>query len=348
MLLEGILLKCCYNFQNERTPSAVYHLLNGKKSIQTVQDSHIYDLKSFYGIYKQISKRMIDEKLNLLVKHHLLTKEFIPTADGVKWLLKNDDLLLFEGFNGIKYHTIAPVFSDRLLLLIQTLTNSKMQHLSFIPIIDTPPVLYWMKNYYRKIRSYETAYLKGIYEELKQLLGDFSEQDANLFVDRLSGYRTYGKTSHQLSESYQINLSDVPLVWIRMIHHILSVVYSNCMNYPALHSIISDIKNKILITHSAQQTFNLLHKNYSAEEIAHIRNLKLNTIYDHMVEIALFDQSFPTTMYVSKEQQDEIICTIKRMKTSALKQIKENVNEKISYFQIRLVLATVYNSKQHR
>ncbi|WP_099158393.1 helix-turn-helix domain-containing protein [Virgibacillus ndiopensis] len=348
MLFDGILLKCCSNIKNERSLAAIYHLLQGKKSIQTVQDAHSYALKNFYGIYRSITKQLIDKQIRQLIKQNLLTDDFIPTTNGENWLLHNEYILLLDMFNGIKYHTIAPVFSDRLLLLIQTLTNSKKNYFSFIPIIDKTSVLYWMKLYYRKIKSNETAYLNAIYVELQQLLSTFSNEEANLFVDRLSGYKMYGKSSHQLSESHNLNLPDLHLVWVRMVHRILSAVYSDFMRYPILHSIISDIENKILITSSAQRTVNLLHEKYTVEDIAQIRKLKINTIYDHIVEIALFDSAFPIAQYVSKEQQGEIIKAIERTNSSSLKTIKEIVNSEISYFQIRLVLANVNKYKQLR
>ncbi len=37
-----------------------------------------------------------------------------------------------------------------------------------------------------------------------------------------------------------------------------------------------------------------------------VRRLKLNTIYDHLVEIALYDDEFPLSKYVNSTEQTEI------------------------------------------
>ena len=69
----------------------------------------------------------------------------------------------------------------------------------------------------------------------------------------------------------------------------------------------------------------------------------MNTIYDHIVEIALHDDNFPIEPFVSREKQDEIFKAAEKLKTRKLKLIKEAVGEDIDYFQIRLAL-----TKRHR
>src|SRR5699024_9867308 len=93
------------------------------------------------------------------------------------------------------------------------------------------------------------------------------------------------------------------------------------------------------ITKSAQTTYNLFKRGYDIQQIAHIRQLKENTICDHFVEISLFDTSFPVEDYVDEEAQREIVRASQKLQTPKLKEIKQVVSEHITYFQIRLVLA---------
>ena len=95
-------------------------------------------------------------------------------------------------------------------------------------------------------------------------------------------------------------------------------------------------------TVTTDKTFRLLEKGFSLEQIAQIRQLKLSTIEDHLVEISLHDHSFLLDEYVKKEHRVEIEKAVQKLKTKQLKKLKEFLNnENISYFHIRLVLTKI-------
>lgn len=344
MLLDGILIKCSKNIKSSRSIAAIYHLLTGKKSIQTVQDAHIYDLKNFYGIYYAMNKKTFDAKMNQLIHRGLLytctSSACIPSKVGEKWLAENEDKLLFNRFNGIKYHAVSPVFSDRLLLLIQTLTNKKHGSRFFIPIIEKKEIQLWMKHYYKRQKSLLQQNLSGLHREMHAILSCLPNWEANFFVDHLTGYKIYGRSTYQLSEHFNMELCDVHLTWTRIIHQILQMVQKDPLSYPVLNAVRQDIaENKSLITNSADRTYQLLSKNYTLDQISGMRMLKLNTIHDHVVEIALLTGNFPIFHYVTEKQYTDIVQAIAKTTTFSLKQLKQMVDEDISYFQIRLVLA---------
>lgn len=345
MLFEGVILKCSLSIQAERTSSAIFHLLKGKKSIQTVQDIHIYQLETFYGIYKLLTKQTFDQKIEKLINNKLLQKDtrqegvFIPTALASDWLNKNKDRLPFDYFNGLKYAEMAGVFFDRLMLLIQTVTNCQKQHYSFIPVVDQTNVANWVKMIYKKTKGSEQKLLSAIYYELHRLLQQFSDQEASMFVDGLTGYKYYGLSKEQLAAKYGIDKQDVKLLFAGMTQSIVSIVHKEKAVYPLLSFLVKDISRTTLITKSAHATFKLLREGYTVDQIVQMRQLKENTIYDHIVEIALYNTAFPIRNYVTEEKQREIINAINKTKSYKLKHIKQSVCEDISYFQIRLVLA---------
>src|SRR5699024_1045731 len=100
------------------------------------------------------------------------------------------------------------------------------------------------------------------------------------------------------------------------------------------------------ISASANHTYQLLRKGYPIEKIAQMRQLKENTICDHIVEISLHVSSFSITKYVNQDVQDQIIRAIELTKSYKLKDIKGKLSEDISYFQIRLVLTKINMHKK--
>ncbi|GAB3052671.1 YpbB family protein [Virgibacillus ainsalahensis] len=345
MLIEGIILKCSSNLQGERSGSAIYHLLKGKKSIQTVQDVHIYSLENFYGIYKSVSKTQYNNKLMVLLKNGLIKHNsdsntaYTLTGQGEKWLYEHEEKLPLDYYKGLKYHEIGNIYFDRLTLLIQTLANSKMGYFSFIPVIDKPDIENWVKLFYKRMRPKEPSLLPALYDEIYLLLDNLNDQEAGIFVDRLTGYKKYGMSLNQLADKYQLTMEDVQLLLVAIIHRMLDNIISNQNSFPFMTTLIKDLLSHDYITRSAYTTYQLLLKGYSIDQITRIRQLKANTIHDHIVEIALYYKEFPINSYVSDEHQEEIINAIHETQTRKLKDIKQLVNQDISYFQIRLVIA---------
>ncbi|WP_430785494.1 helix-turn-helix domain-containing protein [Virgibacillus flavescens] len=347
MLLEGVILKSSLQFNQNRTSSAIYHLLTGKKSIQTVQDAHIYQLKKFYGIYRSLYMKDFDKALNKLHAAGLLIiaedKSIIVTPSGINWLNNHYEKLKLNYFNGIFYHASSQVFYDRLLLLVQTLSNSCNKHYSFIPIIDNPTISNWVRAVYSRLGMKRENYFSKLYEDLQNLLVNLTDEEASIYVDRLTGYNQYGMSKDQLAHFYQKEKLDISILLERINHTILHIIHQNPKQYPAIKLILIDLTNKQFITNSARQTYQLLMENYSLSEIGEKRRLKKNTVYDHVVEVALFTHDFPVSKYVSEAHQEQILEAVKLDKTYKLKTIKENVEPNISYFQIRLMLATIQN-----
>ncbi|WP_164668735.1 helix-turn-helix domain-containing protein [Virgibacillus doumboii] len=343
MLFDRIVILCSSQFKNGRSVSAIYHLLKGKRSIQTVQDAHIYRLDNYYGIYKTLRKQDFDEQINKLVSNNLILLDGESTAkpadSGYKLLEETEDCVPLSYFNGMKYYNSTQLFFERLMLLIQTVTNSVKGNLNFIPVVDKPVITGWVKKRYFNVRQYQKQYLNHIHDELYTLLNCFSDREASMFVDCITGFRHYGMSTYQLADHYEVCRINVPLILTAVIQQMLSMIEHEKGKYPLLSSILSDMVEDSKLTKSAQRTNELLRKQYSAEEIAAMRNLKLNTIYDHLVEIALYDSQFPLETYIDEQQRQEILTAVNKLNSYKLKEIKQEIDERISYFQIRLVLA---------
>lgn len=340
-------MTCSSHINEERSIGSVYYLLTGKRSIQTVQDAHLYGLDKFYGIFKKLNKLTFDQVVQTLVHQQLLTSPSTPaltskpTVKGEKWLMENQHHFPFSYFNGLTYHEIDATFLERLLLLIQVLTNSKMKHSSYIPVIDRPTTIRWMKSFYKRMKLEIDEQLVEIYHELSFMLVKFPEREAAIFVDRLTGFKHYGMSVQQLSKRYNLSQNDVEVLLIGMAHRMLHMIQHHSEKYPLLSQLTADLSTTGFITQSANYTYRLIQKGYSIDEIVQRRRLKINTIYDHIVEIALYDSDFPIHTYVSEEKQQEILKAVEQTNSSKLKAIKDIVSEEISYFQIRLALTSM-------
>lgn len=345
MYLKGLILYCHSYIQQSRSIYSTFHLLRGKKGIQSLHDARLFDLENIFGIYPTLNKKVFDQTVDSLINLNFIEKSisvdhvYTITSKGNKWLEVNNEKLYIKSYNGLKYNKKDNLFFERLLLFIQTFTNLKGKNKSFIPIVDDPNIINWVKESYRNMSRFSTdKIVYNLYYELHFLLKSFSDKEAEFIIDHLSGYDFYGLNANQLAKKYLIELKDIYLIRTALIHRMLKIIGHNITTYKLLSKFINLDDTSPFLMNTTLTTYKLLEKGLSPEQIANSRYLKLNTIYDHIVEIALFDDYFLISKYVSDQQKKEISKAILHTKTYKLKNIKNKVSKDISYFQIRLVL----------
>lgn len=342
-MFDTILLKCIKNINGERSVSAVYHLLNGKRSSQTLQDAHIFKVKGYFGIHKKLNKQTFNDMIAQLSSHgyimidravsaKLTSKGSAFLADGVK---KMDTSM----FNGMKYHKKADNFYERLLLFIQTATNVESGNHRFVPITEKPSILLWVKNLYFKEKENLKPLLADLYYELNSELVQFPDLEASIFVQRLTGHSRIGWSKVQIAHTHNITYNDVEVIITLIIHKLLFKIETSPSDFPILKTFTEGLLSNHLVTESAYTTFMLLNRGLDAAQIADKRLLKLSTIQDHIVEIVLSDPTFVISSYISDVAKDQIIETSQTLATNRLKVIREKLDNKYSYFEIRLALA---------
>lgn len=346
MYFKAVLLHSHQKMQIERSLSATYYLLQGKPSIQTIQDGQIYGLNGYFGLYKRLKKERFFQIVESLIEDRLLEKvqenNYRVTALGKKIIKKH--LLRPNYLQGSKYHQIDVLFFQRLLLFVQVFTNTKRNNMKFIPIVENREVELWLKNFYVKWKNKSDYILRTLYDELLELLSPLENISAEVFVEQLTGFNHIGLTVEQLAHRYRLSVESILLLHINTIHYFLHSIEKDSAHYPLLRHLSKDLYEQDSLTKSTKITKNLIELGYTLEEIAAKRRLRLNTIYDHVVEIALIDRNFSISPFVSKEIEEEIVAAVNHLRTYKLKEIKQSVRDEISYFQIRLVLAK-FNEK---
>lgn len=342
MLLESIILYCFDRLHAERSSNATYHILTGKRSIQTIQDVHLYNIQRFYGIYKSLSKRKYNSTISKLYMDGFLIEEsnaYILSPSGIAWLNSNRLKHGLHYFNGIQFEEISALFMDRLLLLIQVMTNYKKNNNTYIPIIDKQAIGQWVKTYFKRVKHQNNVLVNHLYVELYRILDCFTAKEAKIIVDRFTGYNHYGKSLEQIALEQKATVQHIFLFHERTVHRMLHMITKDKDQYPLLFSMIKDLIVVNKLTQSARQTYHYLMQQFKPHEIAHLRKITVNTVHDHIVEIAVHNKHFSITSYVNEQEQQEVIQAVQKNKSFKLKTLKNQVSNDMTYFQIRLVLA---------
>lgn len=338
-MFQQILLQIFKKLNNERTISAAYHLLRGKRSGQTIQDVGLFQLHAFFGLLPKLTRATFDAEVTTFMQyswldlqesgHYCLKKLGLQRAD------QTPDFL----FDGWHYRGNEHVFFARLSLIVQSLSYQRAGIRSFSPISKDPNVQAWVRAFLFD-HSYQSGQLQQqLLNECEQVLTTIQVSNANkqLVLYRLSGNGIPGWTWQQLASERQETVLDSQLAFIEVLHTLLNEVYTT-KAYPLLGEITEGLRVKALLTDSAQQTAYLYEQGYSLEQIVQMRRLKQSTIEDHLVEIAMNEPNFSIGPFVSYVDAEKVWQASKQLQTKKLKALHEAV-EGMSYFQLRLILA---------
>ena len=340
MVFEQILLQILYQFKQERTISAPYHLLRGKRSGQTIQDVGIYHLHNYFGLLPKLDRKIYNETLSRLTSSNYLTIDEDGKYDLTTFTLNKLEHFRKIPFDGWHFRGNEHLFFARLSLVVQALSYKYAGQMSFIPIQKDEQVQQWVREFlvhhdYQKA-PLQSMLLKEIIQSLEKI--NLPNKEKEIVINRLSGHELAGLTWQQISVQAEMAEMDIQLLYISCLHSWLNEIILNERLYPILHQLTRDIKIKIPLSGSAFQTAELFYKGCSIKEISEIRRLKESTIEDHIVELAMNEPQLPIEQFITKEDMEKILTVVNDYQTRKLKILHE-ILPHLSYFQIRLVLA---------
>ncbi|KMJ59790.1 hypothetical protein AB685_02700 [Bacillus sp. LL01] len=354
---EFLCLFCLRAFCGERSISGIYHLLRGKKSSQTIQDANIFSLGILYGLFPDLNRDFLLQNIKAIASQNQIVElqadHYEVTERGMVTLAEYEKMYpLAPYLNGFSYKDKSSLFWKRYSLLVQTLSNLAGSESSFLPIQYEDTVQRWVKNHllHQKGRSKEQL-LHDLYHETNCLLQQVTTSQATVFTLMLTGHRQVGRTAEQIAKILHGESFWVQVEIQSVLHFIIGSLEKEegKVKYPYLHSLCRDLLARPQLTETTQKSLKLLNQGLDLNDIAKVRRLKLSTIEDHIVEIAMHSNHLSIESYVEKEIIEEIKEVIHDLHTHQLRRIKEKLtNQDISYFQIRLVLTRMVDGDESR
>jgi len=341
--IEVLVLYCLQRIKGERTIYSVLHILNGKKSAQTIQDIHIFELMPLFQTYPNLS-RLEFERIILALKEQEWIKEWKTIQHHVISPKQKDELerLLIEypiptHLNGWKYHRIAVGFWERLALSVQVASHLAKGVNRYMPIQRNIVVQAWMKQTLQNFAGDRQTLNEQLYQELADCLDDEAILPEYL-VCRLTGTKHIGLTPEQAAAGFKVDRSYYELYFLSLLHFMLNKILSDKNNFPILRQMVMADNTAYILTNSTKATYEYIQKGLSLDEISTIRRLKMSTIEDHIAELVLNVPDFPIEKYVSLDKMAKIKRIAEETASKSLKQIKKQLPE-ATYFEIRIVLA---------
>ncbi|ALC90083.1 hypothetical protein AM500_10030 [Bacillus sp. FJAT-18017] len=342
--LEALILYCLKQLNGERTIYAIYHILNGKKSAQTIQDVHLFGLTGLFKAYDRLSRDQLDSIIKTLIsKGHIESNDdlrFFITDKGLEQLQETLLLTPISPYlSGLKYNQASQMLWERLTLLVQVCSHISNKDNTYVPIQKGRQTQLWVKAFLSKRNKSEREKIPYLLlKEFTRLFDGKKDLKPEILVLRLSGYKHAGLTSEQAAHQLCMEEVHYHLEFLGILHFICEMALTSSEAYPIFYELVRESSKSNALTITSLQTYKLLKEGYSIEDIAMFRNLKLSTIEDHIVEIALNREDFSIEPFVSPEEQKKIADIASRTSSRQLRHLRELLGG-VSYFKIRLVLA---------
>ncbi|MGD6962132.1 helix-turn-helix domain-containing protein [Fictibacillus phosphorivorans] len=317
-------------------------MVTGKKTAQSLSDSQWFGIERYYSAFKGMAHDTYTESIESLLNEEYMKESedhvYTLTEKGEQLLVRESDRLSFlNHLNGLKYASIESTCWQAITLYVQALSNALYGHFNYSPVVRDFSVIQKVKSVFPRSESERKIQAEKLYRELSRVLLEHDNQIADLFVKKLSGYNRIGSTFEQLSRIKGMSQEETVLRFRAILHAFIHKIASEKMNFPMLHSLIGSFTEAPALTRSASLTFKMLNNNKPLEEIMIVRNLKLSTLEDHLVEIAREVQDFPITPYISDTEFLKVKEYYSKTNETKLRPFKDAFPH-LSYFQIRLVL----------
>jgi uncharacterized protein YpbB len=345
--LHVLLLHMVHRIQGERSMAGCYHILKGKKSGQAIQDAALFGYQGWFGLFPQWDRASFESEVNRLILSNQLIPEkesYVLSQEGTKELhvaikkYRFNDRAFLANNEGISVsEKELHQFWQRFQLLSQVISHTIGQTKHYNPMVSDLKIQGWVKRFWASIRQKEEL----AYETKNDVLHILSLFDDPLFphliLDRLSGDRVTGRTFLQMSQTYSIPEALIRLYFFQAIVFLYGQIKEHSSS--SLRYLIEEQSQMLpQLTQSTLKTYRLLEQGRSLEEVSQIRKLQLSTTEDHLIEIAIHVPDFDLSPYISSHIIRQVMAVSSRLRTRKLRVIKEELQDKVNYFQIRLAL----------
>ncbi|SFP40299.1 helix-turn-helix domain-containing protein [Salibacterium halotolerans] len=325
----------------ERSIQALYHILTGKKSSQTIQDIKWYDVTYFFRMFPYWKETEFEQETKDMQNNRYIASENNRIIITEKGRSQNEtfrcDYRWPPVFNGWLYGKSAAVFWKRTALFVQCLSQTLAGNRRFLPVFEDISVQQWLKKNWPRTIEGKKQTASELFVELRDLLRELDDGDAFLVMNRISGYHLTGQTWTQLSNRLEMSEDECRFRFLSAVHYLLE----HADRSSTLVRAASGLAIRDILTETTKKTLRYMNEGHGMEQIARARNLKMSTIEDHFVEIASEQKEFPIGDFVTEDDQRLILHYAKTLQTKRLKVLKEAVSpaEHLDYFCIRLTLA---------
>lgn len=317
--------------------STFFHLLKGKRTSAVMSYAFFMDLLPFLGSQPDLSLKEFETVITSLEKEGLIDKNdsasYVITRKGRSELRQELQTYLLQ----VDYFNFGRSDENCFRLLTYFIQQVSTGKKSLRPLETSPLFTRPVDQLLRR----EKVNSKILYEEIYQLFNHLSQEAGDFLAQQFSGSDVVAKTAYQiLPQPFQ------KTPWNRLyqascFHPLLKEVKNgqrNTLCYQLLKGLLQQNYNNSML-----YTRRLLLKGMSIPDVARIRNLKVGTISDHIIEWSLYEKKFPFDRFISESSERKLAVLTATEDLYTMRYSTINEKNSIDFLEFRL-----YQIKQKR
>lgn len=296
-----------FSESSSRKMTTLYHILVGKRTASILYQAHEYRCKAFFSLLPKMKKSEYEQQMNRLLNLNCLeqqkgTESVLLTSLGRK---QKENYFQHHHYpknvNHLKNGKALKSFWKDCLFLTQVLSEIRHRNHSYIPIEkewkSQQRIKRWLNEHSSSSGRDTVALSFG--QEWSVLLDHMEPLSADLLMILVTGHQKIGKTKAQAADYFKVEVDEVEC-WLWDILTVLaSTVARKKQDLPLFYSLYTDSwKEHYPESQSSCITRHYLKQGLSIEEIAQKRNLKVNTVAEHVIELTIVypDKNFLSLM----------------------------------------------------
>ncbi|MGX7419232.1 helix-turn-helix domain-containing protein [Carnobacterium gallinarum] len=336
------LLFSLFSTKKSRKAMTVYHIVSGKRTASILYQAEIYQLSAYFSLFSKLKKeqyqKIIEKGITLKLLIYENEEQLLLTEKGVQWLETYfSSHHLPVNLNLLHYGRWVNEFWRRVLFLSQVLSEIRYENKGYLPIEKEWRIQIWVKSWLQKQKLERSLVAKDFGAEWLNLGSTLSEQKMTILVGYLSGYNTIGQTTQQLATSLATEPSEISVSLVEALCEMIVEIQQNKVVYPLLYQIQAELEQSIgAVSQSIRKTEEELKNGLSLEDITQMRQLKLSTVSEHMIELAIIDPKFSVRAVIKNQPFVEVSQLLQVNPSCTYTEIKEQFPE-VPFYVYRIV-----------
>lgn len=278
-----------FSYHQPRRIRVIENLLTSRRTVANLFWGQQYGLLPWLGADRQLQRTEYDAIINDLVDQHLLVvddhQQARLTTTGVQHQEEERDRQYRPHFLDWYWLTNTNQLGQRLLLGMQVVSEFAYHNARYAPVTVGYGHLLAVKQWFQ--RADRRQLVTATYQDLGQLTTGLVSADprlATVLVDGLVGHGLPAWTNAQLARHLGLTTADM----LTLNHDLLLGVAAYCRHVPGpLHDLLAPLLNSGPLSRSAARTLEFYRRGTNPEQIAAQRRLKLSTVREHLLEVAI-------------------------------------------------------------
>lgn len=329
-----------FNQQRPLKVAQLIHVFHGRRTPSILYFIETQQLFSAFELLPKLKRENLEKCFVTMQKNEWITETengFIQTDFGKKMVESYFQNHYYpDNITSLQYSKVRNTFWERFQLFTQVFSEKRFENVQYVPIIKHPShqegVRVWLSKQGEDKQKVTDNWIK----ETFSLFESLPEEVVNMVVMQLSGHDRIGKTKQQTAAFMKKESYEFLLFFENALEQMILKIEEE--DFFLLKQMLNDILKETVygLTDSTFLTAKYLTKGLSIDQVAKLRRLKVNTIREHILEIAFIQPNFSFKPFISEKTYDLLHEEFKKNTSLTYQEIKRSIPE-VEFMHFRLV-----------